>query len=159
MSVSLELVMELRVEIAEPIEIGDVKNGFRKVIPITGGTVEGDKLRGIVVPGGADWNLKHVDGTSEIWARYTIMTEDGVPIMVTNSGFIHEEQVSQQGVSARYGRTVPSFEVSGDKYAWLNKRIFVGTLQPVPEGGEAEVRKPFPDLCFLTSPVWVCFLQ
>ena len=36
-----ELVMTLRVAIAASLDVGEVGSGMRRVIPITGGTIEG----------------------------------------------------------------------------------------------------------------------
>lgn len=38
------------------VEVGRTPTGFRRVIPIVGGTVSGG-LEGQVLPGGADWNV------------------------------------------------------------------------------------------------------
>jgi hypothetical protein len=38
--------MTLHVELAPPLEIGDIGPGIRRVIPITGGTFEGANIRG-----------------------------------------------------------------------------------------------------------------
>ncbi len=51
MNPGLELVMSLRVEIAPSREVGVVGAGYRRVIPITGGSFEGLALRGEVLPG------------------------------------------------------------------------------------------------------------
>jgi len=127
----LELVMTLRVEIAASLDVGEVGCGMRRVIPITGGTFEEPAIRGTVLPGGADWNLTRPDGVSEIWARYTLRTDDGVLIAIINAGL-----VAPQADGSRLVRTVPQFEVAGDQYAWLRRSIFVGTLAPA-EGGNA----------------------
>ena len=116
----LELVMTLRVEIAPALEVGEVGAGFRRVIPITGGSFEGPAIRGQVVPGGADWNLTRPDGVAEVWARYTLQTDDGVLLGVTNAGLI-----------------VPQSD--GSLYAWLRRSIFVGTLIPVTTGGAVQL--------------------
>jgi hypothetical protein len=55
MTPELELAMTLRVEIAGSLDIGEVGAGLRRVIPITGGSFEGPAIRGVVLPGGADW--------------------------------------------------------------------------------------------------------
>jgi hypothetical protein len=125
MSVDAQFVMELIVEIGPALEVGSTPHGLRRVIPITGGTFEGPNLRGIVVPGGADWNLRRSDGVAKIWARYTLQTDDGVLISVTNAGLARGEP----GTPERYARTVPSFEVGDSRYAWLARSIFVGTLE------------------------------
>ena len=54
------------------------------MIQIKGGHFKGEKLRGRVVAGGADWNLG-VGGDSEatiqsrtVFAKYLLQTDDGV---------------------------------------------------------------------------------
>jgi hypothetical protein len=122
----LELVMTLRVEIAPALEAGEVGAGFRRVIPIIGGSFEGPAIRGEVVPGGADWNLTRLDGVAEVWARYTLRTDDGVLVGVTNAGLI-----VPQPNGTFYARTSPQFEVASERYAWLRHSIFVGILIPM----------------------------
>ena len=100
-------------------------HGFRRVIPIIGGRFEGPELRGIVLPGGADWNLRRSDDVAEVWARYTLQTDDGILISVINAGLAH----GAPGTPERYARTSPSFEVSHERYAWLTRSVFVGTLE------------------------------
>ena len=126
---TLELVMTLHVELAPPLEIGDIGAGIRRVIPITGGTVEGVTMRGQVLPGGADWNLARHDGTSELWARYTLQTDDGVLIGILNTGIAIPQPDGSVSV-----QTTPQFEVASERYAWLRRSIFVGTLTPVETG-------------------------
>ena len=122
----LEPVMTLHVELAPPLEIGDLGPGIRRVIPITGGTFDGPTIRGQVLAGGADWNLTRHDGIAELWARYTLKTEDGVLIGILNTGVAVPQADGSVSV-----RTVPQFEVAGERYAWLRRSIFVGTLEPV----------------------------
>jgi uncharacterized protein DUF3237 len=126
---TLELVMTLHVELAPPLEIGDIGTGIRRVIPITGGTFEGATIRGRVLPGGADWNLARHDGTAELWARYTLQTDDGVLIGILNTGIAVPQPDGSVSV-----QTTPQFEVAGERYAWLRRSIFVGTLTPVETG-------------------------
>jgi hypothetical protein len=44
------------------VEVGRTPTGFRRVIPIVGGTVSGG-LEGEVLPGGADQNVLRPDGS------------------------------------------------------------------------------------------------
>ena len=125
MAIELRLVMELVVEIDPALEVGDTQRGFRRVIPITGGRFEGPEIRGIVLPGGADWNVRRPDGVAEVWARYTLQSDDGVLIQVTNAGLAR----GAPGTPERYARTVPSFEVGAGRYSWLEQSVFVGTLE------------------------------
>ncbi|PWE56103.1 DUF3237 domain-containing protein [Metarhizobium album] len=119
----LSFVAELAVTIAEPYMIGNVGPGIREVIPITGGTVTGPRLNGIVLPGGADWCLTRPDGICDIWARYTLKTDDGVLISLVNAG-----TCGQDAEGNFVGKTVPQFEVEEGPYTWLRHGHFVGTL-------------------------------
>jgi hypothetical protein len=48
------LLMMLQVVVAPPQKLGAVSHGTRVIVPITGGTFEGPRLRGKVLPGGGD---------------------------------------------------------------------------------------------------------
>ncbi len=130
----LELVMTLRVEIAPAREVGELDGGFRRVIPITGGSFTGPAIQGEVLPGGTDWNLTRPDGVAEVWARYTLRADDGVLVGVTNAGLIVPLPDGRL-----YARTSPQFEVAGERYAWLRRSIFVGTLVPGASGGVVQL--------------------
>jgi hypothetical protein len=121
-----EFVLEARVTCDAVVVVGESKQGKRQLIPITGGEFSGPHIEGRVLPGGADWQLVRPDGVTEIEARYTIQTHDGVNIGVINRGIALYPPAFEQ----IYVRTTPEFEAPRDSvYAWLNKSIFVGTLQ------------------------------
>ncbi len=106
--------------------IGATPLGVRQLVPITGGSFAGPGLRGTVVPGGADWQLRRADGSLVIEADYMIETDDHVQIRVHNQGIIMPPHDGQP----RYVRTTPQFEAPIGKYGWLNDAIFTGTLGP-----------------------------
>lgn len=138
---TLHHVFTARVTVSAPLELGDTPTGRRRVIPITGGTVEGPRLRGIVVPGGADWQVIAPDGTAHLVARYTLQAEDGTLISVVNSGIRHgsPEVLAQLAAgqmvdpSRYYFRATPSFEVAAGPHAWLTQRVFVATGERAPD--------------------------
>jgi hypothetical protein len=68
---------------------GRCQNGTRRIVNILGGTFEGPKLKGKVVPGGADWQIIRKDGFTEVDARYTLQTDSGRLIYVSNIGMRH----------------------------------------------------------------------
>src|SRR5687767_5069073 len=78
----LTLAFELRATVAAPLEVGDVAQGRRRIVPITGGTFEGPGIRGKILPGGADWQIIRPDGFTELDTRYTIETDKGQIIYV-----------------------------------------------------------------------------
>lgn len=123
----LRLVLQARVTIAPPVEVGESDHGKRRFIPITGGTFTGEGIKGEVMMGGADWQVDRPDGVREIEALYSLRTDDGAVIIVHNKGLSVPDP--------RYLMTIPVFHAPAGKYEWLNRRIFVGRISPVPGGG------------------------
>ena len=129
----LEFVFELHVDVTQAMELGTAPHGVRRVIPITGGTVDGPRLKGKILNCGADWQTMRRDGVAELDARYLIESEEGVLIEVHNCGNRFGAAEVMQRVAAGeavgpdeyYFRTVPSFEVADARYAWLTKNIFL----------------------------------
>jgi hypothetical protein len=134
MSVKLKPAITASIVVGEAQEIGMTTKGFRRVIPILGGEFTGDGLKGVIVPGGADWQLIRPDGVAEIDAHYTMQTTDGVTIYIRNKGYRHgpkevmERLARGEEVSpdAYYFRTTPTFEVENGAYDWLSRTVFVG---------------------------------
>lgn len=122
----LEYVMELKVVCDAAFSCGNTSRGERVVIPITGGTFEGPKLKGTVLSGGADYQyVDHQNARNEIEAIYCIRTDDGVNIHIRNLGLIVTSK-DDKGNPQFYFRTTPKFEAPNDsKYNWLNNAVFV----------------------------------
>jgi hypothetical protein len=117
-------VFDANVTIGELLNFGKSKYGERRIIPITGGTFKGPGIEGIVLPGGADWQLTRPDGAVELYARYTLKTSDGFLIQVQNRVLSH-----MTGKTGPYTRSVIDFEAPlASPYEWLNHAIFLGTL-------------------------------
>jgi hypothetical protein len=120
-----EHVFDANVTIGGLLNFGKSKYGERRIIPITGGKFKGPDIEGVVVPGGADWQLTRPDGDVELYARYTLKANDGTLIQVQNRVLMH---MSKDG-KPPYTRSVIDFEAPSDsKHAWLNHAIFLGTL-------------------------------
>jgi hypothetical protein len=83
------LLMTLQVVVPPPLKLGAVPHGTRVIAPIASGTFEGPRLRGKVLPGGADWTLLRSDGVLELDLRITLETEDDALISMTSFGFRH----------------------------------------------------------------------
>lgn len=141
---TLELIAELTVTVAAPIEAGDVQGastrGKRRTIPITGGTVRG-RLSGRVLAGGADFQLVVSDTMAVLDARYTLELDSGARIFVQNHALrrgsadaiaklVRGESVDPAEI---YFRCVPTFEVSDPSLAWLTESIFIGTGARFPD--------------------------
>jgi hypothetical protein len=129
-------LLSLHVKIGPPIEIGAVASGTRRIVPIVGGHFEGDRLRGIILPGGsADWLLLRADGVLELDFRATLQTEDGALISMKSFGLRHGPpdviaalaRGETVDPATYYFRTTPRFETAHPAYAFLNRLIAVGS--------------------------------
>ena len=117
-------LMTLRLTTAPIQNVGAVPRGTRVTFPITGGSFEGERLRGKVLPGGDDWTIKRSDGVIELDLRVTLETDDGALIHMTFQGVRDDE-----APGAPYFRTLPRFETAEPKYSFLNRLLAVGTGQ------------------------------
>jgi len=106
-------LMLLRLETAATEEIGALT-----IFPISGGSFEGERLRGKVLAGGGDWVTVKPDGTFELDLRATLETDDGALIHLTFTGVRDDEN--------HYFRTLPRFETAAPQYAFLNRLLAVG---------------------------------
>ena len=82
-------IFTIQAELAGIMNLGQTPYGERRIIDILGGTVTGRKLKGRVLPGGADWQIIRADGVADIQARYTIESEAGSRILVSSEGLRH----------------------------------------------------------------------
>ena len=86
---NLHFLMSLRFEVDPPQELGEVSGNTRRVVGIKRGSFEGPRLRGEVLPTGADWQYTRPDGVVVLEARYILKTDEGDIISVLNRGFRH----------------------------------------------------------------------
>jgi hypothetical protein len=131
----LEFIFAARVTVDDPLDLGDVGKGRRRIVPISGGEFSGPGMRGTVEGGGADWQIMRSDGVAELEARYTLRTDDGALIYVRNVARRHgPPEVMAELAAGRpvargsiYFRGATFFETSVERYAWLTRHIVVCT--------------------------------
>jgi Protein of unknown function (DUF3237) len=130
----LQFAFEVRATVGAPAEVGKLGNGLvRRVIPVTGGTFEGPSIRGKVVEGGADWQIITPDGMAVIDARYTLQTDAGHFIYISNKGIRHGQPEVLKRLAAGeavdpaeyYFRTTPELEASAPELEWVRRHTFV----------------------------------
>jgi hypothetical protein len=115
-------------------KLGSTPYGERRIINILGGTVQGPRLTGTILPGGADWQIVRADGVVHLTARYTVQTEGGRHILVNSEGYRHgppevmERLARDETVdpSLYYFRAFMRFETADPGAAWLNRILAVG---------------------------------
>jgi hypothetical protein len=137
----LTLVYRLEAELGEPLDLGDVVQGRRRIVPLTGGTFTGPDMHGKLLPGAsADWQIVLPDGTALGDVRCTLETDAGNLLYVQSHGVRH----GSAEVLARLGRgeevdageytfrTATTIETSAPALDWLNNGVFVsvGGRQP-----------------------------
>lgn len=115
------------------MEVGEVHGVRKRIIPIIGGHVTGDRLSGVVESGGADWQTLDADGTATIDTRYWVRTHDGVLVAFATQGFRHgpAEVLARLAAGEPVSPMEYSFRLtarleSGDpRYAWVNTSLFL----------------------------------
>ena len=131
---SMTRVFRLDATLGEPLELGDIARGKRRIVPLTGGTFTGPELNGTLVPGSsADWQIVLPDGTPLGDIRYTLQTDNGDLLYVQSRGVRH----GSADVLARLARgqdvdaseytfrTSTQIETAAAGLEWLNKGILI----------------------------------
>lgn len=130
-----DFVCRVEVDVAEPLNLGVVPGGERRIINITGGHFVGPRMSGRVLAGGADWQFVDANGVALIDTRYCLECTDGELISIATQGFRHGppevlarlaagEQVPP---SEYYFRITARLESSAPAYSWVNRSIFVAS--------------------------------
>jgi hypothetical protein len=131
-----------QIDVAPPSIIGMTPGYDRRIGEITGGTFEGERLRGKFRTGGSDWQSLRADGAISINVRLVMETDDGALIAMRYRGIRHgpkaviDRLAKGEAVNPNeyYFRVTPWFETSSDKYDWLNRVIAVAIGHRLPSG-------------------------
>jgi hypothetical protein len=136
----LDFAFEVRVDVDPPLRVGG--RGPEEVlsfVAITGGTVAGPRLNGVVLPGGGDWYTDR-RGVITLDARYLLRADDGAILDIANRGYWRADPEVEARLDAGapvdeseyYYRTVPSFTTDADHYRWLTTTVLVGLAREEP---------------------------
>jgi uncharacterized protein DUF3237 len=140
----MELVHEFDFTAAleEAVPVGAGPFGTRRIREVLAGEVNGERIRGTVGTGGADWVLVGPDGWGRLDVRLTLNTHDGAHIYVQYFGLIEYTEAAKaanagersSGWEDHYFRTCPRLETGDPRYEWVNRTVFVaqGRLHPGP---------------------------
>lgn len=130
----LNRVYRLEATLGEPLDLGDLAQGHRRIVPLSGGTFTGPEISGKLLPGAsADWQILLADGTALGDIRYTLQTEGGDLLYVQSRSVRH-------GSAEVLARLARGEDVDASEYIfrastrietavagldWLNKGIFI----------------------------------
>jgi hypothetical protein len=139
----LTKVYRLEATLGQPMDVGTIAQGRRRIVPLTGGTFTGPELNGKLLPGAsADWQIIMADGTALGDIRYTLQTDRGDLLYVQSRAVRH----GSAEVLARLGRgenvdaseytfrTATQIETAAADLDWLNRGVFVSVAGRQPEG-------------------------
>lgn len=143
----LRPLLTLRGDLREPVDVGAGPAGARRIFDVTGGSFEGPRLSGRVLPSGGDWLLVGNDGVGRLDVRLTLATEDDAFMYVQYHGVIvlNEKVVAAmaRGTETAFGDTyfvtAPRFETGDPRYAWLNAVVAVGQGRIAPGAVEYQM--------------------
>jgi hypothetical protein len=140
----LEHLFTMRLAVGVPQLVAE---GLR-IVPVTGGTLEGPSLSAEVLPGtAADWLRVDPDGTAHMDVRLTARTREGELLYVHYTGI----RTGPREVLARlaageavdpadyYFRIALRFETAAPRLAHLTRTLAIGTGARPPEGPIYEV--------------------
>jgi hypothetical protein len=138
-----EFLFRMTLATAAPQMVGGTRTGELRIVPVTGGRVDGPRLRGEVLPGtAADWLRVEPDGTAHLDVRLTLRAEGGGVVYMHYTGLrtgpaevlarIGRGEAVDPG--AYYFRTAVRFETGDADLAWLNRVLAVGVGQRLPSG-------------------------
>jgi hypothetical protein len=124
----------LSVEVSGLHLAGGPAGAERRVGDLPGGSFAGERLSGIVLPGGTDWQTMRSDDAILLDARILLRTDDDALIAMTYTGMRH----APPDIAARmtlgldvdpashYFRIAPTFATSAPRYEWLNRIVAIG---------------------------------
>ncbi|SFL74577.1 Protein of unknown function [Bradyrhizobium sp. NFR13] len=142
-------VFSLSIKVGTPIVAGDLGYGIRRVIPVLGGTVLGEGIKGTIHSGGADFQVIRPDGFTELEAKYAFELDDGAVVYIENIGVRFGPKDALDRIARGeavdpaliYFRSVPKFETGHPRYRWLMQNLFIGVGARHPDRVELAVHQ------------------
>lgn len=123
-------------DVGDLVSLGRGPLGERRVVSILGGTFEGPRMRGEVLPG-ADWQIARADGVLDIDARYALKEQGGGIVRVVSQGYRYAApdvlaalaRGDDVDPATYFFRTVMRFETGASSLDWLNRTIAIATAE------------------------------
>ncbi len=123
-------------------DVGGPAGAALRVGSIAGGSFTGERLRGVVESGGADWQSVRADGAIVIDARIVLRTDEDERIGLAYRGLRHGPAEAMERLArgedvdpaAYYFRILCTFTTSAPRFEWLNRALAIGTGRRLPGG-------------------------
>lgn len=128
----LEHLFSYSASLKPPEVMAPLPEGARATFWILGGTVQGPRLKGRMLPAGADWFLLRRDGVGQLDVRGMLESEDGALIQVSYPGLAdlgedgYERFMRGELPKKLKLRTTPTLRTAHPGYQWLHRLMCVG---------------------------------
>lgn len=130
------------IELGEPMDVGLTPDGFRRIVPILGGSFSGPDVRGRILAFGGDFQTIKPGGQIDLDARYVLQTEESELIYVSNIGnrYVPPEAfsalIARQPVDLSLAKSTGAarLETGSDRLQWVNRTRFFPRGQRGPDG-------------------------
>ena len=121
-------------------KVGAGPYGDRQCYELTDGHVDGPRLTGKLIGSGMDWMLVGPDGFLRMDVRIQFETNDGALVCAHYFGLAETNETLTQAVTAcvptafsdKSIRSHWLLETGDDRYAWVNRSVFVGEGRVLP---------------------------
>jgi hypothetical protein len=130
----LESVMTYRLIVRGPLESTEGSpRGVRLYWEMTAGTLTGPDLTASIAMPGGDWYSASPDGFGRPDVRVALTTDDGAVILLHYTGLVEQTDAfvhaAERGEPTEwddaYMRMLMTFDTGAERYAWLNRSLFV----------------------------------
>jgi hypothetical protein len=133
-SVVTKPLFVMRLDVRPIIAVGATPGANRRIGIVPGGEFEGQRLSGVVLDGGSDWQAVRADGSTSLDVRLVLKTNDDALITMSYKGLRHGpadviqrlESGEVVDASTYYFRIAPRFETAAPRYDFLNRVLAVG---------------------------------
>lgn len=145
MSLELEREFSFWVALKPLVDFGPGPFGQRVYAEVTEGRATGKRFNAKAFGGGGDWILAGPDGYGRIDVRLQFETDDGARVYVQYFGLLELNQAVMGAMAGgngtayedQYFRITPRIETGDERYAWMNRSVFVARGHVV-EGSKVE---------------------
>jgi hypothetical protein len=132
----------MRLDVRPVLDVGATPVVHRRIGIVPSGRFAGDRMSGVVLEGGSDWQSIGADGSVRLDVRLVLKTGDGALITMTYRGIragpadvlARLDRGEPVGPSDYYFRIGALFETSATRYDWLNRLVAAGSGHRLPDG-------------------------